>query len=71
MPVERRCGLVFGMNGKRVHPNDISNLQGALQSIQKKAGTHTPPLPFTMHGKPCQNEERYRMARHGLSNPAS
>ncbi len=56
------------MNGKRAHPNDIRNLQGALKSIQKKAGAHTPPLPFTMCGKPCQNEERYRMARHAFRN---
>ena len=56
------------MNGKRANPDDIGNLQCALQGIQEQPGADATALPFAMHGKPGQNKKRYRMARHAFND---
>jgi len=65
----KRCGgIVFRMNGKRTHPDNIGNLQRAPQSVQKQTGTDTSTLPIAMDGQARQNEQRYRMTRHPFDN---
>ncbi len=67
-PVKRGGGIVFRMNGKRTHPDNIGNLQRAPQGVQKQAGPAATALPIAMDGQARQNEQRYRMTRHPLDN---
>ncbi len=68
MPIEPRRRIIFCMNGKRANSDNIGNLQGASQGIQRQAGPDAAPLPCAVHGKPRQHELRYGVTRHAFDN---
>ncbi len=68
MPVERRSGVVFRVNGQGAYADHIGNLQGAAQGIQKQPGPDPAALPIAMYGQARQDEKRYWITRHSFNN---
>ncbi len=61
-----KCGsrVVFGVNGQCTHADNIGNLQSPAQRIQQQPRADAATLPFTMHSKAREHEQRNPMMRH-------
>ena len=56
------------MDGERPCSRNIGNLQCAPQGVEKQPRTDAAALPCAMHGQTCEDEKRYRKARHSLGD---
>jgi len=68
VPIERRGGIVFRVDGERAHSRKIGDLQRAPQGIEQQPCPDAAALLVAMHGKTRQNHKRYRIARHSLGD---